>query len=64
MLKERLKFVKTDNFVESEARNRLGLTRTNEYIVLAPQTKETEKEQQANMKSKPNYKKWWNLLKK
>src|SRR3989344_7715810 len=35
-LNERLYYVKTDNFVEEEAQEKLGLLRPGEYFVIAP----------------------------
>lgn len=63
LLKERLKYVKTDTFVEEEARNKLNLARENEYIVVVPAEKTDSQTKQVAVNYDPNWKKWWDLFK-
>lgn len=60
-LKERLYYVKTDEFVENEAREKLGMVKEGEHIVLAPPTDE-KRVATAFVANTPNWKKWWNLF--
>jgi cell division protein FtsB len=55
-LTQRLSEVKTDGFVEKEARGKLGLTRENEYqvFVAPPNTITSDLERY----TQPNWKKW------
>lgn len=60
-LQEQLKYVQTDEFVEQEARNKLGLVKQDEYVVLAPPpTKNSENEEDRS--DDPNWKKWIQLF--
>lgn len=59
-LKEKLEEVKTPEFVEREARDRLGLVQEGEAVVIMP---ERIIEEQANQsKELPIWKKWWQLF--
>lgn len=60
-LKERLYYVKTDNFVEEEAQNKLGLLRPGEYFVIAP-TPAPNQSEAIVIDDRPNWKKWWELF--
>jgi cell division protein FtsB len=59
-LKKRLAEVNTPEFVEKEAREKLGFGKPGEIILVLPQNEAT-----ANPKSSlsptPNWKKWWDL---
>lgn len=66
-LQSELEYAQSPEFVEQEARNRLGLGREGEEIVLirpitksdqSDQSKSTDK-QEENL---PNWKKWWRLF--
>lgn len=59
-LKERLEFVQTDEFINEQARNELGLVQKDEYIVLAPPPEGREFEE--ILDKTPNWKKWLDLL--
>lgn len=59
-LKERLSYVKTDRFVEEEAREKLGLTKQGEKIVILP--KKGGKIDQQQAEDKPNWQKWWDVF--
>jgi len=60
-LKQKLFSVNTPQFVENEAREKLGMVKPGEHIVLAPpaankQTKITK------VDNSPNWEKWWRLF--
>ncbi len=62
MLKSQLKIVKTNEFVEQEARNKLFLVKEGEQEVLIQKdllVSPSAKEKQDNS---PNWKKWWELF--
>lgn len=60
-LKSELEYKKSNDFAEEEIRNKLGLAKQNEAIVVLPmeETKESDVE---NRKSTPNWQKWWRLF--
>ena len=60
-LKERLFYVQTDRFVEEEAREKLGLSKPGEYIVIAPTSTPLNKER-IEIDTKPNWRKWLELF--
>lgn len=60
-LKERLSYVQSDQFVEEEAREKLGLVKEGEYIVIAPPPTDKVKEDET-IDTRPNWKKWWELF--
>lgn len=60
-LKQQLYFSKTPEFIENEAREKLGMVKPGEYIVLAPPPKKDEKKSVV-IDNSPNWKKWWNLF--
>lgn len=60
-LKERLFYVKTNRFVEEEAREKLGMSKPGEYIVIAPTSTPLSKEK-IEINTKPNWRKWWDLF--
>ncbi len=60
-LEQKLYYVSTQQFIESEAREKLGMVKPGEHIVLAPPPT------QKNIKSisedySPNWLKWWKLF--
>lgn len=55
-LTQRLSYVKSDEFVEREAREKLGLVQENEYPVFVVPPNNTEKA--SEMIRKPNWVKW------
>lgn len=61
LLKERLFYVKTNQFVEDEARQKLGMLRSGEYIVIAPTSAPLNKER-IYFDSTPNWEKWLDLF--
>ncbi|KKQ95586.1 MAG: hypothetical protein A3G66_00540 [Candidatus Levybacteria bacterium RIFCSPLOWO2_12_FULL_39_17] len=60
-LKEKLLYVKTDQFVEREAREKLGLTKKGEYFVIAP-TSTPLNQEKIVIDTKPNWRKWLDLF--
>lgn len=60
-LKERLHYVQTDEFIEKEAREKLGMVKEREHIVLIPPVKEEIKSKQEKEKL-PNWEKWKKLF--
>lgn len=60
-LTEKLQYVKSNEFVEKEAREKLGLVKEGEHIVIAPPPPQnTLKDGQKD--AKENWKKWWELF--
>ena len=59
-LTERLEYVKSEEFVEREARERLGLGKPGEVVVVL-QEQNTSLKPQASNPNKPNWRKWWEL---
>lgn len=60
-LKEKLFYVKTNKFVEEEAREKLGMVKGGEYIVIAP-TSTPLNHEKITIDNDPNWKKWWKLF--
>lgn len=60
-LKSELEYKKSNDFAEEEIRNKLGLAKQNEAIVVLPkeEAKETDKDL-SNVT--PNWRKWWRLF--
>ena len=59
-LKERLEYVKSEEFVEREARERLGLGKPGEVVVILP-TPSKIQDSKSGIQDKPNWEKWWEL---
>lgn len=60
-LKQQLYFSNTQEFIEKQAREKLGMVKQGEYIILAPPTK-NEDEKSVVIDNTSNWKKWWNLF--
>ncbi len=60
-LKQQLYYTSTQSFVEKEARDKLGMLKPGEHIVLAPQSKEETKIAISTDKT-PNWQKWWKVF--
>jgi cell division protein DivIC len=60
-LEQRLYFVNTPQFIENQAREKLGLVKPGEHIVLAPPPATDEKKVTA-IDTTPNWQKWWKLF--
>lgn len=64
-LKGELIYSESPFFVEQEARNRLGLGREGEAVILMPNDKfqmTNEKTEEKTVVNLPNWKKWWRLF--
>ena len=61
LLKQQLYFVKTPQFIENEAREKLGMVKPGEHIVLAPPTVDSSPKKESYDYS-PNWLKWWRLF--
>ncbi|OGH17128.1 MAG: hypothetical protein A3C30_03445 [Candidatus Levybacteria bacterium RIFCSPHIGHO2_02_FULL_40_18] len=60
-LKERLFYVKTNQFVEEEAREKLLMNRPGEYVVIAPTSAPLNREK-IEVETRPNWQKWFELF--
>ena len=60
-LKQRLFYVKTNQFIEDQAQNKLGLLKTGEYFVIAPTPAPTDIKSVV-VDVRPNWQKWWQLF--
>ncbi len=60
-LKERLQYANSDQFVQEQAQEKLGLLKTGEYFVIAP-TSTPLNTQTSVPDQKPNWQKWWELF--
>ena len=59
-LKTRLAEVDTPQFIEREAREKLGYSKAGETILILPQQNEVDSSQ-LTVDSRPNWQKWWDL---
>ena len=60
-LKQQLYFVNTQQFVENEAREKLGMVKPGEHIVLAPPQID-KKSVEIQIDNSPNWEQWWRLF--
>lgn len=60
-LEQQLYYVNTSQFIENEAREKLGMVKPGEHIVLAPPSAE-EKIETPTANYSPNWVKWWKLF--
>lgn len=60
-LKERLFYVETNNFVEEEAREKLGMSKPGEYLIIAPTSTPPDKTD-IEVNNMPNWQKWLKLF--
>lgn len=60
-LKSRLSEVQSPNFVEKEAREKLGYGRPGEVIVLLPKEESDQSQKKTNSEDTPIWKRWWDL---
>lgn len=59
-LKKRLAEVDNPEFIEREAREKLGYAKEGETILILPQQNEVDSSQ-LTVDSRPNWRKWWDL---
>ena len=60
-LKEHLFYVKTNQFVEEEAREKLSMSRPGEYVVIAP-TAGPLNQEKIEIDTRPNWRRWLDLF--
>lgn len=58
-LKKKLDFVQSPFYIEQEARNKLGLSKPGETMVIIPPSEAT---QSVVFEALPNWKRWWRLF--
>jgi cell division protein FtsB len=61
-LKSALSYVRTQEFVEKEARDKLFMVKTGEQKVLLEDDSSSSGQTQGIGDNDPNWKKWWNLF--
>lgn len=61
-LKQNLEFARTPEFVEREARDKLGLAKPGEVVVILTQPQATPASQAATGAIGPSWKQWWRLF--
>ena len=61
-LKQELEYKKSDEFVESEIRNKLGLAKEGEVVFLVPKEESGQLPETSNRGNMSNWQKWWNLF--
>ncbi len=63
-LKERLEYVKSEEFVEKEVRDKLNMAKENEVIVVLPEGLELRDQQleASNEEDLPNWQRWLKLF--
>jgi len=59
-LKTQLEYVQSDEFVEREAREKLGLGKPGETVVIVP-TPGRVQDSGFKIQDEPNWRKWWRL---
>lgn len=59
-LKKQLEYVQSDEFVEREAREKLGLGKPGEEVIILPSSPNL-KPQATNPNTEANWRKWWKL---
>ena len=67
-LEEQVKIVQSDEFVEKQLRNKLGLVREGEMVIVLPEAEIVKKlspviPEKEETKPKPNWQKWMELFK-
>ncbi len=60
LLQQQLHVVNTPEFIESQAREKLGMVKPGEHIVLAPPPSPAP--QKTNNDTASNWERWWNLF--
>jgi cell division protein FtsB len=60
-LTQQLYYVNNDQYVEKQAREKLGYTKKGEYIVLVPSPSPAQK-QQKDLEKQNTWKQWWDLF--
>lgn len=60
-LKQELQYKLSQEYKEAEIRNKLGLAKPNETVVILPD-EDKKDDGKSNKKELPNWKKWWRLF--
>lgn len=61
-LKRELDYKKSDQFAEGEIRNKLGLAKPGETIVIIPSEDKSQDQVEEGGRIEPNWRKWWELF--
>lgn len=62
-LQEQREYTQSEEFREREIRDKLGLAKEGEAVVILPkENDENSKLETRSSKQRPNYQKWWNLF--
>lgn len=61
-LTQQLEYVKKDSYVEQEARDKLGMVKNGETIVIIPSPSITPSQISIAPDTQPNWLKWWKLF--
>lgn len=61
-LRRELEYKKSERFLEEEIRNKLGLVKPGEEVVLLPLEEAQNQETRIKKKEEQNYIKWWKLF--
>jgi cell division protein DivIC len=60
-LKEQLFYVKTDDFIQNQARDKLGMVQPGEHIIIVPEATNPNKKPPVT-DNISNWQKWWRLF--
>ena len=60
-LKAQLEYVQSDEFVEREAREKLGYGKEGETLLVLPNQNSTQYSEKSAQEEGPNWRKWWKL---
>jgi len=61
-LNQDLEYTKTEEFKEKEIRDKLGLAKEGEAVVILPKDNESDKREEIRDKSKANWEKWRDIF--
>ena len=61
-LKRELEYKKSDQFAEGAIRDKLGMAKKGEAVVILPRENDERPTSNAQRQNIPNYIKWWNLF--
>lgn len=61
-LRSELEYKRSERFAEEEIRNKLGLVKPGEKVVVIPRSDERRTMNDERKKEEPNYVKWWKLF--
>ncbi|OGD93629.1 hypothetical protein A2697_04200 [Candidatus Curtissbacteria bacterium RIFCSPHIGHO2_01_FULL_41_44] len=61
-LKKEFEYKKSNDFAEGEIRNKLGLVKEGEVVVIVPREEVERRKETGNQRELPNWQKWRNLF--